>query len=180
MASARWRRSPCGWPRSPRASAGWTSGTTAGASTTCRPSTARRARDAHDLPTLLIDHHEQRLVEVHAAAAGGGADHCEHEHHALALVACAPAHLREASGVAVGDTVVASATFLVDAESNLGTAFGGMGNMPGMDMPGMQMEHPKPAPPASPPAKARPARQGGGAPTSKRRTTRARSRREDP
>ncbi len=37
-------------------------------------------------------------------------------------------------GLAVGDTVVASATFLVDAESNLGTAFGGMGNMPGMDM----------------------------------------------
>jgi Cu(I)/Ag(I) efflux system membrane fusion protein len=37
-------------------------------------------------------------------------------------------------GVASGDTVVASATFLVDAESNLGTALGGMGNMPGMDM----------------------------------------------
>lgn len=38
------------------------------------------------------------------------------------------------SGVALGDTVVASATFLVDAESNLGTALGGMGNMPGMDI----------------------------------------------
>ena len=37
-------------------------------------------------------------------------------------------------GLAAGDTVVASATFLVDAESNLGTALGGMGNMPGMDM----------------------------------------------
>lgn len=37
-------------------------------------------------------------------------------------------------GVTLGDTVVASATFLVDAESNLGTALGGMGNMPGMDM----------------------------------------------
>lgn len=37
-------------------------------------------------------------------------------------------------GLTVGDTVVASATFLVDAESNLGTALGGMGNMPGMDM----------------------------------------------
>jgi len=37
-------------------------------------------------------------------------------------------------GLAPGDTVVASATFLVDAESNLGTALGGMGNMPGMDM----------------------------------------------
>ncbi len=38
------------------------------------------------------------------------------------------------SGVTAGDTVVASGTFLVDAESNLGTLMGGMGNMPGMDM----------------------------------------------
>jgi Cu(I)/Ag(I) efflux system membrane fusion protein len=38
------------------------------------------------------------------------------------------------SGVTAGDTVVASGTFLVDAESNLGTLLGGMGNMPGMDM----------------------------------------------
>ena len=37
-------------------------------------------------------------------------------------------------GLAAGETVVASATFLIDAESNLGTALGGMGNMPGMDM----------------------------------------------
>ena len=37
-------------------------------------------------------------------------------------------------GVRVGETVVKSATFLIDAESNLGTALGGMGNMPGMDM----------------------------------------------
>lgn len=37
-------------------------------------------------------------------------------------------------GLARGETVVASATFLVDAESNLGKALGGMGNMPGMDM----------------------------------------------
>ena len=38
------------------------------------------------------------------------------------------------SGVTIGETVVASATFLVDAESNLGTSLGGMGDMPGMDM----------------------------------------------
>lgn len=38
------------------------------------------------------------------------------------------------SGLARGDSVVASATFLVDAESSLGTAFGGMGDMPGMDI----------------------------------------------
>lgn len=37
-------------------------------------------------------------------------------------------------GLAVGDTVVATATFLVDAESNLAEAMGGMGNMPGMDV----------------------------------------------
>jgi Cu(I)/Ag(I) efflux system membrane fusion protein len=37
-------------------------------------------------------------------------------------------------GLTGGDTVVTSATFLVDAESNLGTALGGMGNMPGMDI----------------------------------------------
>ena len=37
-------------------------------------------------------------------------------------------------GLALGDTVVASATFLIDAESNLGSALGGMGNMPGMDI----------------------------------------------
>ena len=85
-------------------------------------------------------------------------------------------------GVSAGDTVVASATFLLDAESNLGTAFGGMGDMPGMEftlppsgapsgatsqpqsppaagmkpgtnMPGMDM-------PASPPASRPPARPG--------------------
>lgn len=38
------------------------------------------------------------------------------------------------SGLAAGDTVVASATFLIDAESNLGTALGGMGDMPGMEI----------------------------------------------
>ncbi len=38
------------------------------------------------------------------------------------------------SGLTAGERVVASATFLVDAESNLGSALGGMGNMPGMDI----------------------------------------------
>lgn len=37
-------------------------------------------------------------------------------------------------GLALGETVVASGTFLLDAESNLGTLLGGMGDMPGMDM----------------------------------------------
>jgi len=38
------------------------------------------------------------------------------------------------SGLTVGETVVASATFLVDAESNLSSSLGGMGDMPGMDI----------------------------------------------
>lgn len=48
-------------------------------------------------------------------------------------------------GLAAGDSVVASATFLMDAESNLGTIMGGMGNMPGMDIrPADSMaSHPK-------------------------------------
>ena len=44
-------------------------------------------------------------------------------------------------GLKAGEVVVASGTFLVDAESNLDKAFGGMGNMPGMDV--------KAAPPAA-------------------------------
>jgi Cu(I)/Ag(I) efflux system membrane fusion protein len=43
-------------------------------------------------------------------------------------------HVQIIRGLDVGATVVASATFLVDAESNLGSLLGGMGNMPGMDM----------------------------------------------
>lgn len=49
-------------------------------------------------------------------------------------------------GVRVGETVVSSATFLVDAESNLASALGGMGNMPGMDL----------SPPTKPGTPARP------------------------
>jgi Cu(I)/Ag(I) efflux system membrane fusion protein len=37
-------------------------------------------------------------------------------------------------GLTAGEMVVASATFLVDAESNLGSALGGMAGMPGMDL----------------------------------------------
>ena len=39
------------------------------------------------------------------------------------------------NGLQAGDTVVASATFLIDAESNLKSALGDMGAMPGMDTP---------------------------------------------
>jgi Cu(I)/Ag(I) efflux system membrane fusion protein len=56
-------------------------------------------------------------------------------------------------GLAAGDTVVASGTFLVDAESNLGAVLGGMGDMPGMDMaPPVPLDRRAPAtpPPAAP------------------------------
>lgn len=57
------------------------------------------------------------------------------------------------SGLSAGETVVASATFLVDAESNLGSALGGMGNMPGMEV----TTPPKAAsPPLQPPQKGAP------------------------
>jgi Cu(I)/Ag(I) efflux system membrane fusion protein len=51
-------------------------------------------------------------------------------------------------GVSAGEIVVSSATFLVDAESNLGAALGAMANMPGMDMGA-----PKAAPPKVGPTK---------------------------
>lgn len=66
-------------------------------------------------------------------------------------------HVEILRGLAAGETVVSSATFLVDAESNLGTALGGMGNMPGMEM----TTPPKPldaAPAAAKPAAAAPAK----------------------
>ena len=56
------------------------------------------------------------------------------------------------SGVSAGDTVVASGTFLVDAESNLGTLMGGMGNMPGMDMTAPSEPGTESVPPTSAPS----------------------------
>ena len=52
----------------------------------------------------------------------------------VTLGATSDARIEVLRGLAAGETVVASATFLVDAESNLGTALGGMGNMPGMEV----------------------------------------------
>lgn len=57
------------------------------------------------------------------------------------------------SGLAAGDTVVASATFLVDAESNLKAALGSMENMPGMDVPPSKPVSPTAAPSKAPGAK---------------------------
>ena len=69
-------------------------------------------------------------------------------------------------GLNEGETVVASATFLVDAESNLGSAMGGMGNMPGMDMGDMPGMKPAASPPATPPrGSTAPAPPGGTPPT---------------
>jgi Cu(I)/Ag(I) efflux system membrane fusion protein len=59
-------------------------------------------------------------------------------------------------GLSAGETVVSSATFLIDAESNLGSALGGMANMPGMDVSPPKSAA-QPAPPvAKPPAARRP------------------------
>lgn len=58
------------------------------------------------------------------------------------------------AGLARGDTVVSSATFLIDAESNLKSATGGMGNMPGMNMGG----------PSTPGGGAKPAPSGSAGP----------------
>ena len=54
-------------------------------------------------------------------------------------------------GIRAGEKVVASATFLVDAESNLGSQLGGMGNMPGMSItPAAKPAIPKAKSPAVP------------------------------
>jgi membrane fusion protein, copper/silver efflux system len=79
------------------------------------------------------------------------------------------------SGLVQGDTVVASATFLIDAESNLGTALGGMGNMPGMEITTPPVAPSKPTqspvtqprstqPPRTPPRTAPPPSTGGARP----------------
>lgn len=57
-----------------------------------------------------------------------------------------PERIQILRGLSPGDSVVASATFLLDAESNLGTLLGGMGDMPGMDVGPLKK-------PASPPAR---------------------------
>jgi len=56
------------------------------------------------------------------------------EPRSITLGASTPDYFEVLSGVSAGETVVKSATFLLDSESNLGSALGGMGNMPGMDM----------------------------------------------
>lgn len=50
-------------------------------------------------------------------------------------------------GLHAGETVVASGTFLVDAESNLDKALGGMGDMPGMSVKPPATSRPTPTPP---------------------------------
>ena len=47
-------------------------------------------------------------------------------------------------GLSPGDTVVASATFLIDAESNLKAVLDAMAGMPGMDVPSPKRETPPP------------------------------------
>lgn len=54
--------------------------------------------------------------------------------HPVTLGAATDTRMEILRGLKEGDTVVTSGTFLVDAESNLGSLMGGMGNMPGMDL----------------------------------------------
>lgn len=67
----------------------------------------------------------------------------------VVLGASSAERMQVLSGLALGDTVVASGTFLLDAESNLGTLLGGMGDMPGMDLsaPRRPDSAPRPVPP---------------------------------
>lgn len=60
------------------------------------------------------------------------------------------------TGLAAGEQVVASGTFLLDAESNLGAALGGMGNMPGMELKAPS-KGPPPRPSGTPPPRSGPA-----------------------
>ena len=54
--------------------------------------------------------------------------------HPVTLGAATDTRVEILRGLKEGDTIVTSGTFLVDAESNLGSLMGGMGNMPGMDV----------------------------------------------
>lgn len=54
--------------------------------------------------------------------------------HPVTLGAATETRVEILDGLSLGDTVVTSGTFLLDAESNLGSLMGGMGNMPGMDV----------------------------------------------
>lgn len=64
------------------------------------------------------------------------------------------------SGLAAGDSIVASATFLLDAESNLRTSLGGMGDMPGMDVRAPTPASPAPVRKPAPPPEGHDAHQG--------------------
>jgi Cu(I)/Ag(I) efflux system membrane fusion protein len=74
--------------------------------------------------------------------------------HVVTLGAATDDRVEILDGLSPSDTVVASGTFLVDAESNLGSLMGGMGHMPGMDVtapasdarPEGPLPEPRPAP----------------------------------
>jgi Cu(I)/Ag(I) efflux system membrane fusion protein len=78
---------------------------------------------------------------------------------AVTLGSSNDARIEILGGLTAGETVVSSATFLVDAESNLGTALGGMGDMPGMGVTTpprpLDAATPQGKPPVTVPAKAK-------------------------
>jgi Cu(I)/Ag(I) efflux system membrane fusion protein len=88
---------------------------------------------AASAPTLSIPRSAVLVTGARALAflkRGDGA----FEPRELTLGAMTDERVEVLRGLSAGDSVVASATFLVDAESNLGTIMGGMGGMPGMDI----------------------------------------------
>jgi len=89
-------------------------------------------------PTLLVPRSAvlqtgERSVVFHRMAGG--------ELHPVEVVTglSADDKIQILSGLEEGQTVVSSATFLIDAESNLGAAMAGMAGMAGMDHSGMDM-----------------------------------------
>ena len=66
--------------------------------------------------------------------------------HVVTLGAATDDRAEILAGLSPTDTVVASGTFLMDAESNLGSLLGGMGNMPGMDVAAPTTRPPDSAP----------------------------------
>jgi Cu(I)/Ag(I) efflux system membrane fusion protein len=88
---------------------------------------------AATVPTLSIPRSAVLVTGARALAFLKRADGA-FEPRELTLGAMTDERVEVLRGLSTGDTVVASATFLVDSESNLGTVMGGMGDMPGMDI----------------------------------------------
>ena len=117
--------------RAPYAFASCSRTTISGSSRGCTPRSASppaRATTCSRVPrSAVLSTGERSIVFVREAS--GALTPRE-----VALGASNDERIEILRGCRAGEMVVASATFLVDAESNLGTALGGMGDMPGMEL----------------------------------------------